>query len=665
VGRPIERLLIANRGEIALRIQRTARKMGIRTVAIYSDADCDALHVTDADMAIRIGPPPARDSYLDISAVLDAARVSAADAVHPGYGFLSENAAFAEACEQAGLNFVGPAASSIALMGDKARARMLARSAGVPMLQGYDDEEQSAGRLAAEAAAIGFPVLLKPAAGGGGKGMKIVRSSKELAEAALSARREAESAFGDGRLIVEKFIEQPRHVEVQIFADKYGNIVHLFDRDCSVQRRHQKVIEEAPAAGLPDGMRQAMRKAALTLAASCNYVGAGTLEFLVSGENFYFMEMNTRLQVEHTVTEAITGIDLVEWQLRIASGETMPLSQDQIAASGHAVEARLCAEDPEAGFLPQSGLISHLRFPSGLEGLRVDTAVRPGSFVPVQYDSLIAKLITHGKSREEAIQNLLWALEETQVVGVATNRRLLSNILRHSAFRTGNANTGFIAENAGNLLDAEAEPGHVVIAMAAFAGLLQEIGKSAGRDPFDPWSPWALMDGWCLGGVAVIERQLAYRGKVHSVAIGFGKTSHHISVDGEPVEFFGQLYDDGRLDVVAGNCRLKATAVFDAGVITLFHDGRDYRFDAVRDDEVAQGQGAAGHLRSPMPGTVISVAVKAGDKVSKGSPLAVVEAMKMEHTISAPFEGIVASVLVNPGDQVAAGIEVAVMELPS
>ena len=661
--RPIASLLIANRGEIALRVMRTAKRMGLRVIAVYSDADAEAMHVAAADMAIRIGPAPARESYLNIPAIIDAARVAGADAIHPGYGFLAENADFARACETAGLVFVGPPASAIAMMGDKSRARGLAAAAGVPVVPGYDGSDQTSQRIAQAAEAIGYPVMLKPAAGGGGKGMRIVATSAELGPALESARREAETAFGDGRMIVEKYLAAPRHIEVQVFADHAGRTIHLFERDCSIQRRHQKVIEEAPASGLSIPLREKLRQAAIACAKSCAYVGAGTVEFLVADDHFYFMEMNTRLQVEHTVTEAVTGLDLVEWQLRIAAGEDLPLAQEAIAVTGHAVEARLCAEDPETDFLPQTGRLAHLRLPDALPGIRVDTGVRQGGDIPVHYDSLIAKIVSHGATRAEAINRLSAGLAATEIAGVTSNRRLLAAITAHPAFKAGNIDTNFIQQHARDLLGLKPQPDERILALASLAALRRAESDAAHIDPADPHSPWMLTNGWRLGTFAASSLQLHANGIIHKIAIQYRDGGYDMLIAGKTVAVSGSLTGAGALAANIGDLRLHGRAIFDGGRMTLFSGGREYLFTIDNPYRPAAGRTAdAGHLTSPMPGVVVAVVAAAGQKVSKGAALVVIEAMKMEHTLAAPRDGLVKVLNVKVGDRVVAGEELVVLE---
>ncbi|MDX1606051.1 MAG: biotin carboxylase N-terminal domain-containing protein, partial [Candidatus Competibacterales bacterium] len=494
-------VLIANRGEIACRIARTCRRLGIRSVGVYSDADRGALHVEACDEARRLGPAPARDSYLRIDRVIEAARNSGAGAIHPGYGFLSENADFAEACAAAGLVFIGPPAAAIRAMGSKAAAKALMEKAGVPLVPGYHGTDQDPDRLAAEAERIGYPMLLKASAGGGGKGMRIVERPEVFAEALAAARREAAAAFGDERMLVEKYLLRPRHIEVQVFADGHGNALHLFERDCSIQRRHQKIVEEAPAPGLDAARRAAMGDAAIAAARAVDYQGAGTVEFIAEADGgFYFMEMNTRLQVEHPVTEMITGQDLVEWQLRVAAGEPLPLDQARLAPNGHALEVRLYAEDPARDFLPATGTLVHLRFPEPGGPVRIDTGVRPGDRIDIHYDPLLAKLIVHDRDRAAALRRLRTALAACGVVGVTSNLAFLQAIADHPAFADDLPDTGFVERHLEALLPAPQPAPDTVLALAALGELLHidaAAQAAAAHDP-DPWSPWHATDGWRL-----------------------------------------------------------------------------------------------------------------------------------------------------------------------
>ena len=652
-------LLIANRGEIACRIIRTARRMGVRTIAVYSEADRGALHARLADEAVEIGPAEARRSYLDAERILRVARETRAAAIHPGYGFLSENAAFARACRAAGVVFVGPPAESIDRMGSKSEARQLMAAAGVPVLPGYDGEDQSDGTLEAEALRLGFPLLVKPTAGGGGKGMRIVRTASELAEALAGARREALKAFGDPRLLLERFVEKGRHVEIQVFADTHGGAVHLFERDCSLQRRHQKVIEEAPAPDLAPGTRAAMGDAAVAAARAVGYVGAGTVEFLYDGREFYFLEMNTRLQVEHPVTEMITGLDLVEWQLRVADGEPLPLRQEQIVQRGHAIEARLYAEDPERGFLPSTGRIGRLRFPVDHEHVRVDTGVREGDEVSIHYDPMLAKVIAWGADRLEAIDRLRTALEHTDVDGLRTNTRFLWEILGADAVRTGDVSTRLLETGlpASGATVADRRLAWLVAAAAGSTIGLGGFGVADGRD-----TPWRGHGGFRVNAPAALRLALQLgeeRRWLHLQPVG---PDLQVELDGRHHLLESVVHAEGR---IAG--RIDGEP-FEARVERL-EDGFILRRQCLRfefaEDTGAEHHASAeheGHLRSPMPGLVLDVRARPGERVAAGAVLVVLEAMKMEHSLSAPWDGTVSVVAVKPGDRVEEGVELVVLE---
>ncbi|WP_367278290.1 biotin carboxylase N-terminal domain-containing protein [uncultured Alsobacter sp.] len=642
-------VLIANRGEIACRVIRTARRLGLRTIAVHSDADADALFVRMADEAHRIGPAPARESYLVGERILEVARATGAACIHPGYGFLSENAEFAEACQRAGVVFVGPPASAIRAMGLKDAAKSLVERAGVPVVPGYHGPKQEPAFLRERAANIGFPVLIKAVAGGGGKGMRRVDRLIDFEEALQGAQREAANAFGDPRVLVEKYVRSPRHVEVQVFADGHGNVVHLFERDCSLQRRHQKVIEEAPAPGMPPEVRAAMGRAAVEAARAVGYVGAGTVEFIADGsqglrpDGFFFMEMNTRLQVEHPVTEAITGLDLVELQLRVAAGERLPFGQGDLAIDGHAVEARLYAEDPEKGFLPSTGRLWALRFPKG-EGIRVDTGVEQGSAVTPWYDPMIAKIIAHGATRDEALDRLSAALGDTLVAGPRSNAAFLRRLADAPGFRSGAFDTGFIERN----LEALGAVPHPVdpaaVAAAALALVSAERSRIASAVGTAPgWSsPWDQADAFQTAGPRRDVLPLVVEGERLDVVLGWSETGavvHGAGGEDEPATIV--VTDEG-LIVLSGG-RQAAVALFDP--LSQSADDAD----------------GGGTIKAPMHGKVVAVFVTEGQAVEKGQRLAIVEAMKMEHALVAPRAGTVGEVAVAAGQQVSEGAKVVVI----
>ncbi|MEJ1969554.1 MAG: biotin carboxylase N-terminal domain-containing protein [Rhizomicrobium sp.] len=615
-------LLIANRGEIACRIIRTASAMGIRTVAVYSDADAKALHVARADVAVRIGPASPRESYLNIAAILAAAKQSGADAIHPGYGFLSENAAFAEACAAAGIVFVGPPPSAIRAMGLKDRAKALMARAGVPIVPGYLGDDQAPEHLAREAGKIGYPVLIKAVAGGGGKGMRKVEVAGDFAAALDGARREAKSAFGDDKVLIEKYVARPRHIEVQVFADTHGNAVHLFERDCSLQRRHQKVIEEAPAPGMSAAMRAAIGEAAVKAARAVGYVGAGTIEFIADAsdglkpDRIWFMEMNTRLQVEHPVTEAITGTDLVEWQLRVAAGEKLPRTQDELAIAGHAIEVRLYAEDPHTGFLPSTGTLEVFHIDG--RDVRIDTGVREGDVVTPFYDPMIAKVIAHGATREAAAARLAKALSQSFIAGVRTNNAFLIRALRHKDFLAGEVDTGFIARHGADLIPPATVPDD------AYAMAADVLSRETWRPDGDSWDSH---DSFRNSGKAAQFVDFAVDGKRRSVAL--------------PGLALRRNADVHRLA---------------NGDVAVMADGATWLLRPYDPFAAADAAGAkSDRIVTPMPGKIVQLLVQSGDAVKKGQPLAVLEAMKMEHTLSAPADATVESVGVAAGDQVPDG----------
>ena len=657
-------LLIANRGEIAVRVIRTARAMGLRTIAVYSDADANAYHVAEADEAVHIGPAPAAESYLRPEKIIEAAKLTGAEAIHPGYGFLSENAAFAEACAEAGIIFVGPPADAIRAMGLKDAAKALMEKAGVPVVPGYHGDNQDPDFLAGEAASIGYPVLIKAVAGGGGKGMRRVDAPEDFAKALKSAQREAGSAFGDERVLIERFVTSPRHIEVQVFADGHGNAVSLWERDCSLQRRHQKVIEEAPAPGMPSDMRDAMSDAAVKAALAIGYRGAGTIEFIADGSNglskdrFFFMEMNTRLQVEHPVTEAITGQDLVEWQLRVAAGEELPLTQDEIPLNGHAVEARLYAEDPAKSFFPSTGRLLRLRSPQNRPGIRTDMGVREGDEVTMFYDPMIGKIIAHGADRHQAIGALANFLRSMEVAGPKTNLRFLERVMASEAFREAHLDTGFIDRHIGELVPKGPAPAEV-IALAALGHVLAR-GVARGAEQLataEPHSPWAANDAFVPGGHRRETLKLECDGEMLHVHVEPQGDGWRIEPEGgNALTASGTLSEDGSLRATIGTRRLRAGFIAQAKGFMLLHEGATYAFDphdALEADDVAEG--GSGAVTAPMPGKIVQVAVKPGDRVKKGTAIIVLEAMKMEQTLSAAADGVVASVNVGEGDQVNGG----------
>jgi 3-methylcrotonyl-CoA carboxylase alpha subunit len=657
------KLLIANRGEIACRVVRTARRLGIATVAVYSDADRDALHVDLADEAIRLGPAPPADSYLRIDRVIDAARRSGAEAIHPGYGFLSENAEFCRACEAAGLVFVGPPAPAIEAMGSKSAAKRIMGEAGVPLLPGYHGDDQDPATLRQAAAEVGYPVLLKAAAGGGGKGMRLVESAAQFDAGLAAARREAAKAFGDDRMLVEKFLRGPRHVEVQVFCDAQGGAVYLFERDCSVQRRHQKIIEEAPAPGLDAARRAAMGEAAVRAARAIDYRGAGTVEFLLGADGaFYFMEMNTRLQVEHPVTEMVTGEDLVEWQLRVAAGEALPKRQQDLRCHGHAFEARIYAEDPDADFLPATGRLTHLQPPEESRHVRVDSGVIQGDEVSVHYDPMIAKLVTWDESRERALARLATALAEYQIHGVVTNTAFLYNIATSAAFRSADVDTGFIERHRDQVLHRAPEEVDDALPVAGLYLVLREArrARAAARSRPDAFSPWSRSNAWRLNEPHRQRLDLLLNGEAHTI--------HVEAVDEAPGRRF---YIDvaGRRRLVGGELegttlhldvdghRRRVTVIEHDERCFLFRDGGVMQFGLQRRDYGDRQQAGPGAFLAPMNGTVVACLVEPGRPVAAGEPLLIMEAMKMEHTLSAPAAGSVSAFFFGPGDLVAGGDE--------
>ena len=660
------RILIANRGEIACRVARTARRLGIRTVAVYSDADARAAHVAACDEAYRLGPPPPRESYLDGRHILQIAQAAGAQAIHPGYGFLSENEEFARACAAAGIVFIGPPPEAIAAMGSKSAAKAIMGKAGVPLVPGYHGDDQDPALLAREAARIGFPVLIKATAGGGGKGMKIVREAGGFDAALASARREAQAGFGDDRVLIERYLTSPRHIEIQVFGDMHGRAVSLFERDCSVQRRHQKVLEEAPAPGMTPQRRRAMSEAAVAAAKAIGYVGAGTVEFIAEQDGtFYFMEMNTRLQVEHPVTEMVTGLDLVEWQLRVASGEHLPLAQERVALHGHAIEARLYAEDPERGFLPSIGRITHWRMPEPSPRVRVDTGFSAGDEVSPYYDPMLAKLIVWGEDRERARATLLAALADCEVAGVATNIAFLERTVAHEAFATGALDTGLIEKHRAALFPPPGRPPLLALVAAAVDELARARDDAGPRRADDPHSPWHATDAWWPNSVrhAVL---LAYADGDERVEVRLTGPFEALSVEIEGKRTAVRAERSGDHWMLDTGVRRIAARVVRAGEDRLVFAPGVRRRLRYLDPLAHAGEEAphAGHLAAPMSGTVVAVAVKVGDHVARGAALVVLEAMKMEHTIVAPAPGIVTAVNFAVGDRVAEGADLVDLEDP-
>lgn len=628
------KILIANRGEIACRVIETARAMNIETVAVYSDADAGARHVRMADEAVRVGPASSRESYLRADVILDVARRTGAEAVHPGYGFLSENENFARACAEAGIAFIGPTPDAINAMGLKDRAKEIMAKAGVPVVPGYQGDNQDADFLKAQADAITYPVLIKAVAGGGGKGMRLVERAEDF-EAALSAcQREAENAFGNAHVLIEKYITKPRHVEVQVFGDTHGNAVYLFERDCSLQRRHQKVVEEAPAPGLSDDLRAALGDAAVKAVKALGYTNAGTIEFIMDSKthDFYFMEMNTRLQVEHPVTEMVTGLDLVEWQLRVAAGEALPLAQDELRLNGHAFEVRLYAEDPAHEFLPQVGKIKRFVMP---EGVRIDTGVEEGDSVSIHYDPMVAKIITHGATRNDAIRKMESALANVAIAGLTTNQEFLGNIFRHKSFIAGDVDTGFIGRYEDELVPDHYGAADISdLAIAAVYFLSPEDGSK--RDIWD-YTDHFRLNGYLMRTIRLINRDMS-----HDVQVTCRGDEFEVACNGEAVRFNRHKLP-------------RHIAVVDGDHMTLFRAGRVMRIHLFRSLADGDDAGGEGRVIAPMPGKIIDVMVGAGDEVAKDQPLLIMEAMKMQMTIRAGMAGIVGALPVTAGQQVQDG----------
>ena len=651
-------ILIANRGEIACRIARTARRMGIETVAVFSDADARAMHVQAADRAYPIGASPPRDSYLNIPRIIEAARRSGAEAIHPGYGFLSENPAFADACTEAGIVFIGPPASAMRAMGSKSAAKTLMETSGVPLLPGYHGDNQNPSFLCDQAARIGFPVVIKAVSGGGGRGMRVVESAGEFTAALESARQESASAFGDDRVLIERYLQRPRHIEVQIFADTHGNAVHLFERDCSAQRRHQKVIEEAPAPGMSPERRAEMGTAAVAAAKAVGYTGAGTVEFVADEQGFFFLEMNTRLQVEHPVTEMVTGFDLVDWQLRVAAGEPLPATQDQIGLHGHAFEARIYAEDPSRDFAPSIGRLSLFRMPEASGGVRVDTGFATGDSVSIHYDAMLAKLICHGADRDAALRVLRRALDACDVAGVVTNLDLLGRIAAHPSFAAGGIDTGFIAREGETLLAGQGVPPPEILAALALAELLAEAeeARAMAAASGDPYSPWHARDGWWVNATPARMLEFMDGEKAYPVLVSREGSAWRLRIGDRTLTGTAEPGAGGGTNVVLDGVRACLSITRDGEIRALRRDGQTWRLRlpdpiAGADDETD----GADRLIAPIPGQVTQVSVAVGDAVTRGQVLVVLEAMKTVFRLPAPADGVVAAVNCAAGESVQEG----------
>jgi 3-methylcrotonyl-CoA carboxylase alpha subunit len=656
------KILIANRGEIACRVATTARRLGVRTVAVYSDADAGSKHVASCDEAVHIGGAAARDSYLVMDRIIAAAKSTGAQAIHPGYGFLSENEDFAALCAKEGLVFIGPPPEAISAMGLKSAAKALMEKAQVPLVPGYHGEDQTPSLLEAQAKRIGFPVLIKASAGGGGKGMRVVEKAEDFIAALESCKREASNAFGDDAVLVEKYLTRPRHIEVQVFADRHGGAVYLFERDCSVQRRHQKVLEEAPAPGMSEARRKAMGEAAVAAAKAVGYVGAGTVEFIAEGDSFFFMEMNTRLQVEHPVTEMISGFDLVEWQLKVAAGERLPVTQAELTIHGHALEARVYAENPEKGFLPSIGTLKHLHFPPHVafvrcaeEGgvtpaaVRVDAGVREGDAITPNYDPMIAKLIVWGENREQALLRMSEALGQTHIVGLSTNVAFLKRLVESKPFMAADLDTGLIARNHAALFPEATAPSASVLALAV-AGVLAREAQAA-RGSVDPW---ALPTGWRLNQAYV--RALSFVGPTGplEVRVRYDAQGHWLVLGGQAQKLTFSAEGAG-VQVMLGDQPARGTVIIDGETLHVFSQGLSTVLELPDALAHAQADEGKGGLVAPMPGKIVSLLAAVGAPLKKGAPLLVMEAMKMEHTITAPADGAVGNFLFRPGDQVAEG----------
>jgi 3-methylcrotonyl-CoA carboxylase alpha subunit len=652
-------LLIANRGEIAARVIRTAKAMGLRTVAVYSEADASAKHVADADEAVLLGPSRARDSYLNIERVLEAARKTGAEAVHPGYGFLSENAEFAQACADAGLVFVGPTAAMMTAMGSKSGSKALMEKAGVPLVPGYHGEAQDEATLARAADKIGFPVLVKASAGGGGRGMRVVRSAAELGPAIVSAKREAKAAFGDDRMLIEKYVDNPRHIEVQVIGDSHGNLLSLFERECTLQRRHQKVIEEAPSPTLDARQREAVSAAARKAAAVVNYVGAGTIEFVSDGKDVFFIEMNTRLQVEHPVTELITGINLVEWQLRVAFGEKLPLTQEEIKLNGHAIEARVYAENPAKNFMPSVGRIKTWRMPQATDGVRIDDGYREGDVVSPYYDAMLAKVIAWAPTRQAAIDKLNRALEETDVRGVVTNIPFLSALVTHPTVRANAIDTGFIERELMNLTATVATSGDLELG-AAVAAILADEQKAARGEAHSPWRTF----GWMPVGQR--QRVFSFRegqGAEQKAILQYGNGPSSLTIGNRELAFAYLSIGEGEIHLTLDGVMSPIMSVIEGH--ELYLRTRNGRFELHWVDPFGgetEEQVGEDKIVAPLPGTVVALLAEVGARLEKGAPILTLEVMKMEQTLRAPYAGVLRKIKCKVGDIVGEGVELAEVE---
>ncbi len=661
-----KKILIANRGEISCRIIKTARKMGIRTVAVYSDADRNALHAGLADEAVHIGSAPANESYLVVERIIEAAKKTGAEAIHPGYGFLSENADFCRRCAKEGIVFIGPPTGAIEAMGSKSAAKQIMERAGVPLVPGYHGEDQDEAILKKAADDMGYPVLLKAAAGGGGKGMRQVWSSDEFSDALAAAKRESLKSFSDDKMLVEKYLTGPRHVEIQVFCDSHGNAVHLFERDCSVQRRHQKVLEEAPAPGMTEALRAAMGEAAIRAAQAIDYVGAGTVEFLLDSDgSFYFMEMNTRLQVEHPVTEMISGQDLVSWQLKVANGETLPCKQDELSIRGHAFEARVYAEDPDNNFLPQTGKLRFLKEPSQDDHVRVDTGVVEGDEISVYYDPMISKLITWDENRDRALKRLQSALAQYNIGGVVTNLPFLYNLATHPAFENAELTTGFIEQHNDELFKDNDTDLNQLLPLAALFVLLEQAQtqrQNAARSS-EPDSPWSSPFGWRANLPAHCHVDIRRQEHEHRVDIEPVGDQFRLSFEGQTLLASGSL-EDRKLSAIIDGHRLSATVSKFEDDYNVYLQDHAFSFTLVKPDTGEMDDSAAGAgFAAPMNGTIVAHGVDPGSEVKKGTTLMIMEAMKMEHTITAPADGKVVSFFFNPGDLVDGGAQLLEFEV--